>query len=57
MVEVTGGGRGMGAIAAHFPYLYKNARLDIEDDRGLVRNATDALNDSGDQWTAEKRRG
>ena len=33
MVKVTGGGRGMAAIAAHFRYISKNGRLDIEDDR------------------------
>ena len=36
MVKVTGGGRGMGAIRAHFRYITKNGRLDIEDDRGAV---------------------
>jgi hypothetical protein len=36
MVKVTGGGRGMKAIAAHFKYISKNGRLDIEDDRGEV---------------------
>ena len=34
MVKVTGGGRGMKAIAAHFRYISKNGRLDIEDERG-----------------------
>jgi hypothetical protein len=29
MVKVTGGGRGMAAIAAHFRYISKNGRLDI----------------------------
>ena len=28
MVKVTGGGRGMKAIAAHFRYISKNNRLD-----------------------------
>ena len=32
MVKVTGGGRGMKAIAAHFRYISKNGRLDIEDE-------------------------
>ena len=34
MVKVTGGGRGMNAIAAHFRYISKNGRLEIEDQRG-----------------------
>ena len=50
MVKVTGGGRGMGAIAAHFRYISKNGRLDIEDDRGVVRDGKDALHDLGEQW-------
>ena len=36
MVKVTGGGRGMKAIAAHFRYISKNGRLEIEDERGQV---------------------
>ena len=39
MVKVTGGGRGMAAIAAHFRYISKNGQLDIEDDRSVVREA------------------
>jgi hypothetical protein len=34
MVKVTGGGRGMKAIAAHLRYISKNGRLEIEDQRG-----------------------
>jgi hypothetical protein len=50
MVKVTGGGRGMGAIAAHFRYISKNGRLDIEDDRGVVDRGKEALHDLVDQW-------
>ena len=50
MVKVTGGGRGMGAIAAHFRYISKNGRLEIEDDRGVVRTGKEALHDLIDQW-------
>jgi len=50
MVKVTGGGRGMGAIAAHFCYISKNGRLDIEDDRGVTRTGKEALHDLADQW-------
>jgi hypothetical protein len=35
MVKVTGGGRGMKAIAAHFRYISKNGRLQIELDPGV----------------------
>lgn len=50
MVKVTGGGRGMRAIAAHFRYISKNGRLPIEDDRGVVREGKDTLRDLADQW-------
>ena len=50
MVKVTGGGRGMAAIAAHLRYISKVGRLPIEDDRGLEREGKDALRDLADQW-------
>ncbi|GAB4562181.1 MAG: hypothetical protein Tsb007_27970 [Rhizobacter sp.] len=50
MVKVTGGGRGMSAIAAHFRYISKNGRLPIEDDRGVVREGKEALHDLAEQW-------
>jgi hypothetical protein len=50
MVKVTGGGRGMAAIAAHFRYISKSGRLDIEDDRDNVRRGKEALHDLVEQW-------
>jgi len=50
MVKVTGGGRGMGAIAAHLRYIVKAGRLPIEDDRGAVREGREALRAIADQW-------
>lgn len=50
MVKVTGGGRGMRAIAAHFRYISKNGRLDIEDQRGETLKGKDALHDLADEW-------
>jgi hypothetical protein len=50
MVKVTGGGRGMAAIAAHFRYISKGGRLAFEDDRGIVREGKEALRDLADQW-------
>jgi hypothetical protein len=50
MVKVTGGGRGMGAIAAHLRYISKAGRLPFEDDRGVVRDGAEALRDVVDQW-------
>lgn len=50
MVKVTGGGRGMGAIAAHLRYIAKSGRLPFEDDRGAVREGREALRAIADQW-------
>ena len=50
MVKVTGGGRGMKAIAAHFRYISKNGRLDIEDDRGDTSRGKAALQGLADDW-------
>ena len=50
MVKVTGGGRGMKAIAAHFRYISKNGRLEIEDDRGQTLQGKGALPALVDEW-------
>src|SRR4051812_15680347 len=50
MVKVTGGGRGMKAIAAHFRYISKNGRLEIEDQRGETMRGKDSLYDLADEW-------
>jgi hypothetical protein len=50
MVKVTGGGRGMAAIAAHFRYISKNGRLAIEDDRGVARGGKEVVKDLAEQW-------
>jgi hypothetical protein len=50
MVKVTGGGRGMAAIAAHLRYITNGGRLPFEDDRGVVREGKEAVRDVADQW-------
>ncbi len=50
MVKVTGGGRGMAAIAAHLRYISKSGRLPFEDDRGELRQGREALHDLAEQW-------
>lgn len=50
MVKVTGGGRGMKAIAAHLRYISKNGRLDIEDEEGRAASGRDALKDIAEEW-------
>src|SRR5688572_27090087 len=50
MVKVTGGGRGMKAIAAHFRYISKNGRLEIEDERGQTTRGKESLRDLAEDW-------
>jgi hypothetical protein len=50
MVKVTGGGRGMQAIAAHFRYISKNGRLDIENDQGEIIRGKSAVHELADEW-------
>jgi hypothetical protein len=50
MVKVTGGGRGIAAIAAPFRYISKQGRLPIEDDRGVVHEGKEGMHDLVDQW-------
>jgi len=50
MVKVTGGGRGMRAIAAHFRYITKNGRLPFEDERESRETGKDALRELLEEW-------
>jgi len=50
MVKVTGGGRGMKAIAAHFRYISKNGRLEVEDDHGEILRGKDAVRELAEDW-------
>ena len=50
MVKVTGGGRSMAAITAHFRYISKNGRLEIEDQREETMQGKDSLHHLADEW-------
>jgi hypothetical protein len=50
MVKVTGGGRGMKAIAAHLRYISKNGRLEIEDERGQTMRGKESLRELAEDW-------
>lgn len=50
MVKVTGGGRGMRAIAAHMRYISKHGRLPMEDDRGDTVQGREELHWLLDEW-------
>jgi hypothetical protein len=50
MVKVTGGGRGMKAIAAHLRYISKHGRLEMEDEQGNVTRGEDAVRQLAEEW-------
>lgn len=50
MVKVTGGGRGMLAIAAHFRYISKNGRLDMETDQGDILQGKSSVHELAEEW-------
>jgi hypothetical protein len=50
MVKVTGGGRGIKAIVAHFRYISKNGRLDIEDELGNIERGKGAVHELAQDW-------
>lgn len=50
MVKVTGGGRGMKAIAAHFRYISKSGRLEMEDERGETMRGKEAVRELVEDW-------
>jgi hypothetical protein len=50
MVKVTGGGCGMRAIAAHFRYISKNGRIEVEDERGTKLRGKEALKLLVEDW-------
>lgn len=50
MVKVTGGGRGMRAILAHFRYISKNGRLEMEDEFGNKESGKRAVGEMGEDW-------
>jgi len=59
MVKITGGGRGMTAIAAHFRYIGRQGKeevggrgktLEIEDERGEKIQGRDGLVQLADEW-------
>jgi len=50
MVKVTGGGRGMKAIAAHFRYISRHGKLEMEDEFGRRSSGKEGVQDVLDEW-------
>jgi hypothetical protein len=47
---VTGGGRGTRAIAAHFRYISKNGKLEIEDEQELALRGRSSVRELVEEW-------
>jgi len=50
MVKVTGGGRGIRGIAAHFRYISKHGKLEMEDELGRQSRGKDGLQETLQEW-------
>lgn len=50
MVKVSGGGRGMGRIKAHFDYISRNGDVVLENEAGQIIAGCEAVRDLRDEW-------
>lgn len=50
VVKLTGGGRGMRAIAAHFRYISKNGEREMEDQRGETLRGRSCVRELVGEW-------
>jgi len=50
VVKLTGGGRGMRAIAAHFRYISKNGEREMEDQRGETLRGKSSVRELVGEW-------
>ncbi|MFG6417183.1 relaxase/mobilization nuclease domain-containing protein [Roseateles sp. DC23W] len=48
--KITGGGKGMAAIAKHFAYISRGGQLALEDDRGLTHSSKEEIRELLQQW-------
>jgi hypothetical protein len=51
LVKVSGGGRNAGAIRAHFDYISRHGKLDLEDENGTLAHGRDEIHDVLKGWT------
>lgn len=50
MVKISGGGKGMRHIKAHFDYISRNGRLELENEDGEIIAGREGLRDLRDEW-------
>ncbi|RLV59950.1 DNA relaxase [Parashewanella curva] len=53
MVKVSGHCRSSSHIQAHFDYISRNGKLDVEDEQGLVYQDTDSLHQMAKSWSLD----
>jgi hypothetical protein len=53
MVKISGGGRDAGAVAAHFAYLGRSGKLEIETDDGRVLTGNGAAREIVEDWNLD----
>lgn len=50
MVKISGGGKGMQQIKAHFDYISRNGRLSLENEHGQIIAGREAISDLRIEW-------
>ncbi len=53
MVKISGHCKNLSHIKAHFDYISRNGKLDIEDEQGQIYQDTDALNLIAKEWCCD----
>nr|BBE29066.1 DNA relaxase/nickase TraS/VirD2-like protein [uncultured bacterium] len=50
MVKISGGGKDMRGIKAHFDYISRNGQVEIEDEQGRIHQGKEEVRDVRDDW-------
>lgn len=50
IVKISGSGKGMGQISAHFDYISRNGKVEVENERGEVTVGNGSIVDLKDEW-------
>lgn len=50
MVKISGGGKGMRHIKAHFDYISRNGKLELENENGEIIAGRESIRDLRDEW-------
>lgn len=50
MVKISGGGKDMRGIKAHFDYISRNGEVEIEDEQGRIHQGKEEVRDVRDDW-------